>query len=186
MLYSKGEAGQADHPADHAAGGAIVPSDEARVQQLRRIMDGREWIGMDLDEARLAAREWIGDSSQSIQPGIVLATGTEAGQADHPADHEAGGAIVASDEARVAAIEEEWERQLTCEEEAAELEAAFEAGAKAAREWIGVAANREWIGMARELIGMAAREGDKDLKQELKQDLRQELKLPGVVSLVCL
>jgi len=130
--------------------------------------------------------EGTSDSSQSIQPGIVLATGTEAGQADHPADHAAGGAIVASDEARVAAIEEEWERQLTCEEEAAELEAAFEAGAKAAREWIGVAANREWIGMARELIGMAAREGDKDLKQELKQDLRQELKLPGVVSLMCL
>ena len=114
--------------------------------------------------------EGTSDSSQSIQPGIVLATGTEAGQADHPADHEAGGAIVASDEARVAAIEEEWERQLTCEEEAAEFEAAFEAGVKAAREW----------------IGMAAREGDKDLKQELKQDLRQELKLPGVVSLVCL
>ena len=76
---------------------------------------GQVWSWLCMEETS--------DSSQSIQPGIVLATGTEAkakeGQADHPADHAAGGAIVVSDEAP-AVTEEEWKQQLKWEKEADE------------------------------------------------------------------
>ena len=62
----------------------------------------------------LMRMEETSDFSQSIQPGIVLATGTEAkakeGQADHPADHAAGGAMEVSDEAPDV-TEEEWMQQ---------------------------------------------------------------------------
>ena len=71
---------------------------------------GQVWSWLCMEETS--------DSSQSIQPGIVLATGTEAkakeGQADHPADHAAGGAIVVSDEAPDV-TEEEWKQQLKWE-----------------------------------------------------------------------
>ena len=56
------------------------------------------------------------DYSQSIQPGTVLATATEAkakeGQADHPADHAAGGAIVVPDEAPDVTFEEWMQQQI--------------------------------------------------------------------------
>ena len=80
----------------------------------------------DYDLGHMRAGSWVftppysmeetSDFSQSIQPGIVLATGTEAkakeGQADHPADHAAGGAIVVPDEAPDVTFEEWMQQQI--------------------------------------------------------------------------
>ena len=85
----------------------------------------------DYDLGMMRAGSWVftppysmeetSDFSQSIQPGIVLATGTEAGQADHPADHAAHGSSKTSSEAPEDVIGW-WEMEADSEAEDARLE----------------------------------------------------------------